>query len=199
MPCRRFASPSCCLRSPGPGSPGSPAVYWHFVRTSHALTAAERATLDRLLTYGPRDASDDDAGELLLVLPRPGTISPWASKATDIAHNCGLPAVERIERGIAYRIGTRDGAPLAAADRAALLPLLHDRMTEAVFPALSRRGAPVRQSRAAAAGIDRADRPRTRGDRRSECSSGPRAVRRRNRLPGGEFPRTRGAIRPTSS
>jgi phosphoribosylformylglycinamidine synthase len=113
------------------------AVYWHFVRTSHALTAAERATLDRLLTYGPRDASDGEAGELLLVLPRPGTISPWASKATDIAHNCGLPTVERIERGVAYRISTRDGAPLTAGDRAALLPLLHDRMTEAVFPALS--------------------------------------------------------------
>jgi len=113
------------------------AVYWHFVRTSHALTGAERATLDRLLTYGPRDASDDAAGELLLVLPRPGTISPWASKATDIAHNCGLAAVERIERGVAYRISTRDGAPLAAGDRAAVLPLLHDRMTEAVFPALS--------------------------------------------------------------
>ena len=113
------------------------AVYWHFVQTSRALTAVERATLDRLLTYGPRDANTDEAGELLLVLPRPGTISPWASKATDIAHNCGLPAVDRIERGIAYRVSTRDRAPLTAADRAALLPLLHDRMTEAVFPALA--------------------------------------------------------------
>ena len=63
------------------------AVYWHFVRTSRPLTAAERTTLDFLLTYGPRAAASDDAGELLLVLPRPGTISPWASKATDIAHN----------------------------------------------------------------------------------------------------------------
>ena len=113
------------------------AVYWHFVRTSRPLTAAERATLDLLLTYGPRAAGSDDAGELLLVLPRPGTISPWASKATDIAHNCGLPAVERIERGVAYRIATRDGAPASAGDRAALLPLLHDRMTEAVFPAMA--------------------------------------------------------------
>ncbi len=116
---------------------GVSAVYWHFVRTSRALTAAERATLDRLLTYGPRDGSNDDAGELLLVLPRPGTISPWASKATDIAHNCGLRAIERIERGLAYRITVRDGASLSAADRDALLPLLHDRMTEAVFPALA--------------------------------------------------------------
>ncbi len=112
------------------------AAYWHFVRTSYALTDAERATLDRLLTYGPRGAAGDDAGALFLVLPRPGTISPWASKATDIAHNCGLPAVERIERGVAYRIAARDGAPLTDADRAVLLPLLHDRMTEAVFPAL---------------------------------------------------------------
>ncbi|MEP6997021.1 MAG: phosphoribosylformylglycinamidine synthase [Betaproteobacteria bacterium] len=113
------------------------AVYWHFVRTADALSPAERATLDRLLTYGPRDADKDVAGELLLVLPRPGTISPWASKATDIAHNCGLGAVERIERGVAYRIATRDRAPLTDADRATLLPLLHDRMTEAVFPALA--------------------------------------------------------------
>ena len=116
---------------------GVSAVYWHFVRTTRALTAAERATLDRLLTYGPRGGSNDDAGELLLVLPRPGTISPWASKATDIAHNCGLPAIERIERGLAYRMTMRDGASLSAADREALLPLLHDRMTEAVFPALA--------------------------------------------------------------
>ena len=113
------------------------AIYWHFVQTTHDLTAGERATLARLLAYGPREADADDAGELLLVLPRPGTISPWASKATDIARNCGLPAVVRIERGIAYRVTTRDGAPLTAADRAVLLPLLHDRMTEAVFPALS--------------------------------------------------------------
>ena len=113
------------------------AVYWHFVRATDALSSAERARLDRLLTYGPRGQSTDDAGELLLVLPRPGTISPWASKATDIAHNCGLTAIERIERGLAYRVVTRDGLPLGAGDRAALLPLLHDRMTEAVFGSLA--------------------------------------------------------------
>ncbi|HKW80169.1 MAG TPA: phosphoribosylformylglycinamidine synthase [Casimicrobiaceae bacterium] len=115
------------------------AVYWHFVNASRILSASERATLDRLLTYGPRDESGDgaDRGELLLVIPRPGTVSPWASKATDIAHNCGLSAIERIERGVAYRVATRDGAPLASADRAALLPLIHDRMTETVCSALS--------------------------------------------------------------
>ena len=113
------------------------AVYWHFVRTSRELTRAEQGTLDRLLTYGPRGDGGSGRGEMLLVLPRPGTISPWASKATDIAHNCGLAAIERIERGVAYRVATRDDAPLSPGDRQTLLPLLHDRMTEAVFASLT--------------------------------------------------------------
>ncbi|MFI4951657.1 MAG: phosphoribosylformylglycinamidine synthase [Burkholderiales bacterium] len=116
---------------------GVAGVYWHFVRTSRELSAGERATLDRLLSYGPRDEGGDHAGEMLLVIPRPGTISPWASKATDIAHNCGLPAIDRIERGIAYFVATRDGVALGSADRASVLPRLHDRMTEAVFPSLA--------------------------------------------------------------
>jgi phosphoribosylformylglycinamidine synthase len=113
------------------------ADFWHFVQASRQLTRAERETLDRLLTYGPHGAAQGDDGELLLVIPRPGTISPWASKATDIAHNCGLGAIERIERGVAYRIAVRNGHRLDEATRANLLSLIHDRMTEAVFPALS--------------------------------------------------------------
>ncbi len=112
---------------------GLAATFWHFVALRRELTSAERATLERLLTYGPHDVAGSDSGELLLVVPRPGTISPWSSKATDIASNCGLDAAERIERGVGYRIAVRNGAPLSAADRDALLPLLHDRMTEAVF------------------------------------------------------------------
>ena len=74
-------------------------------------------------------------GELLLVVPRPGTISPWSTKATDIARHCGLRAVERVERGTAFYIQTRDEpcADLSAAAKGALLALIHDRMTEAVF------------------------------------------------------------------
>ena len=116
------------------------AAYWHFVHASRVLSASERATLDRVLCYGPRDQGhghSDNGGELLLVIPRPGTVSPWASKATDIAHNCGLTAIDRIERGVAYRVATRDGAPLGAADRAAVLPLVHDRMTETVCATLA--------------------------------------------------------------
>jgi phosphoribosylformylglycinamidine synthase len=115
---------------------GITADFWHFVQTERELTAAERATLERILTYGPQATAHGDAGELLLVLPRPGTISPWASKATDIAHNCGLAAVTRIERGVAWRVATRRSKPLTAADRGAVLPLIHDRMTEAVFGSL---------------------------------------------------------------
>ena len=115
---------------------GIAAHFQHFVQTQRQLTAAERATLERILTYGPHGAEHADAGELLLVIPRPGTISPWASKATDIAHNCGLAAITRIERGVAWRIATRGPKPLSDKDRAALLPLIHDRMTEAVFASL---------------------------------------------------------------
>src|SRR5690349_3877485 len=64
------------------------ATFVHFVELSRALGAGERATLDQLLTYGPapRDAEQGGGAELLVV-PRPGTISPWSSKATDIARN----------------------------------------------------------------------------------------------------------------
>jgi phosphoribosylformylglycinamidine synthase len=113
---------------------GVEATYRHFVELARPLELAERATLERLLTYGPEPRADDGIeGVIVLVVPRPGTISPWSSKATDIARNCGLAAVTRIERGIVYRIASVGGVALAAADRAALLPLLHDRMTEAVF------------------------------------------------------------------
>jgi phosphoribosylformylglycinamidine synthase len=112
------------------------ATYRHFVEVERNLMPVERATLERLLAYGPHDRIEVDRGELFVVVPRPGTLSPWSSKATDIARNCGLSAVNRIERGVAFRVESAGGAPLVAADRAALLPLLHDRMTEAVLPRL---------------------------------------------------------------
>ena len=110
--------------------------FWHFVEIRRPLSGPERGTLDRLLTYGPQGKTDDIEGELLLVVPRPGTISPWASKATDIAHSCGLDAIVRIERGVAYRVSTRGGAPLAEHERSLLLSKIHDRMTETVFSKL---------------------------------------------------------------
>ncbi len=107
----------------------------HLIDAARPLTATETTRLDALLRYGPREPVDpasppaQEAGELVLVVPRPGTVSPWSSKATDIARVCGLEVVRRIERGIAYRLQSRDVA-LAGSRLTALLPLLHDRMTE---------------------------------------------------------------------
>ncbi|WP_263772366.1 phosphoribosylformylglycinamidine synthase [Propionivibrio soli] len=101
------------------------AEYWHFVKLKAALAGEGRQQLAALLEERP---VAEQKGVLFLITPRVGTISPWSSKATDIAWNCGLAAIERIERGIAFRIeGGGD------AQRAAIAALLHDRMTEAVL------------------------------------------------------------------
>ena len=109
------------------------AEYWHFVELERALSDAEARRLDRILTYGPADTPHAVRGELTLVVPRFGTISPWSSKATDIAHHCGLEAIRRVERGVAYFMTTADQQALTAGERAALFPLVHDRMTETVL------------------------------------------------------------------
>ena len=110
------------------------ARFIHFVDTAHPLEAGERQILERLLTYGPRPegpSAADPVGDTLLIVPREGTISPWSSKATDIAHVCGLTAIRRIERGIEYRL--LDTQPLGPERLAALAPVLFDRMTEMVL------------------------------------------------------------------
>ena len=109
------------------------AEFWHFAWSEGALGEAEQNVLQQILTYGPKLAEETPAGDLFLVVPRPGTISPWSSRATDIARHCGLESISRLERGIAYYVATQDGAPLTAAEVEALKPLIHDRMTEAVF------------------------------------------------------------------
>ncbi|MCC6134089.1 MAG: phosphoribosylformylglycinamidine synthase [Gammaproteobacteria bacterium] len=106
------------------------AEFIHFV--DGRLTTHDREVLDQLLRYGPAVPQRHLTGEpTALVIPRPGTISPWSSKATDIAHNCGLQHVRRIERGVAYYLTTAQ--PLTAADWTGLQPALHDRMTEVVL------------------------------------------------------------------
>ena len=103
------------------------AEFMHFADLTAELSADEQTKLEKLLTYGPTIAEHTPAGTLILVTPRPGTISPWASKATDIAHNCGLSQVHRVERGIAYYVEGN----LSAEQTAEVAALLHDRMTEA--------------------------------------------------------------------
>ncbi|REL37451.1 phosphoribosylformylglycinamidine synthase [Thalassotalea euphylliae] len=106
------------------------AEFSHFAHLSVALTTDESEVLAKLLTYGPTIEEHEPNGTLLLVTPRPGTISPWSSKATDIAHNCGLDKVIRLERGIAYYI---NGETLTVEQEKLLNNLLHDRMMESIF------------------------------------------------------------------
>ena len=113
------------------------AEFWHFVWSDGELSTAEQATLQQILTYGPHVTQAIPCGDLLLVIPRPGTISPWASRATDIAKHCGLGKVQRIERGIAYYASKPNGMPLSQAEQQALKLVIHDRMTESVFTQLA--------------------------------------------------------------
>lgn len=108
------------------------AEYAHFADLTSPLDTDEQTKLEKLLTYGPTIAEHTPAGQLVLVTPRPGTISPWASKATDIAHNCGLKQVHRVERGIAYYVE----GDLSTEQLTHVIALLHDRMTEATHSKL---------------------------------------------------------------
>ncbi|MDB9977791.1 phosphoribosylformylglycinamidine synthase, partial [Porticoccaceae bacterium] len=107
------------------------AEYIHIADLNEPLTSDESKTLEALLQYGPKEQDVDKAGVLLLVVPRPGTISPWSSKATDIVHNCGLKNVLRVERGIAYYLQ----ADTSLSDNQLMIlgELLSDRMVEAVL------------------------------------------------------------------
>ena len=106
------------------------AEYLHFVELNRPLVSEQEAKLKALLHYGPTLAEHDAKGETFIVIPRVGTISSWSSKATDIAHNCGLNEVERIERGLAYYFEL--SKPLDEKTTEKLTALLHDRMMETV-------------------------------------------------------------------
>ncbi|MEZ9902381.1 phosphoribosylformylglycinamidine synthase [Vibrio breoganii] len=107
------------------------AEFMHFADVSAELDASEAEKLEKLLTYGPTIEEHEPQGTLVLVTPRPGTISPWSSKSTDIAHNCGLDKVKRLERGTAYYVET--SVALDEAQTKAVKALVHDRMMEVVF------------------------------------------------------------------
>ena len=111
---------------------GFDARYVHFVDVEERLTDTELDLLQQLLDSGSVLAVDP-AGHGLWVVPRIGTLSPWSTKATDIAHNCGLHKIHRIERGIRYDLRLARGAAPDEACFQALLPVLHDRMTESVL------------------------------------------------------------------
>ncbi|KIU53332.1 MULTISPECIES: phosphoribosylformylglycinamidine synthase [Pseudomonas] len=112
-----------------PAVSGLYAEFAHFAEVDGELSADQQHVLARLLKYGPSVPVQEPSGRLFLVMPRFGTISPWSSKASDIAHNCGLENVKRLERGTAFYVG----GELSEADVAAVAELLHDRMTQIVL------------------------------------------------------------------
>ncbi|MGB4195536.1 MAG: phosphoribosylformylglycinamidine synthase [Limnohabitans sp.] len=124
------------LATVSPQVQGISARFVHLVATTTPLQDAQKKTLSALLTYGEPYAGPTD-GPVIVVSPRIGTVSPWASKATDIAHNCGFD-VRRIERLTEYRLTLKSGllgtAKLTADQLGQVAALLHDRMTESAMP-----------------------------------------------------------------
>ena len=112
-----------------PAVSGLYAEFAHFAEVSGTLGADEEQVLARLLKYGPSVPVQEPAGRLFLVVPRFGTISPWSSKASDIAHNCGLGKIQRLERGIAFYVQ----GEISDADVQLIAATLHDRMTQLVL------------------------------------------------------------------
>ncbi|VXC89673.1 phosphoribosylformylglycinamidine synthase [Pseudomonas sp. 9Ag] len=112
-----------------PAVRGLYAEFAHFAEVSGTLGADEQQVLARLLKYGPSVPVQEPAGRLFLVIPRFGTISPWSSKASDIARNCGLDKIQRLERGIAYYVE----GDFSEADAGLIAAVLHDRMTQLVL------------------------------------------------------------------
>ncbi len=111
------------------------AEFWHFAELSREATRDERLQLDALLAYGADAEPSESHQHAFLVVPRLGTISPWSSKATDIASNCGLSFVQRIERGVWYWVNSEGALPKEA--KRAIEEACHDRMTEVVLPTIA--------------------------------------------------------------
>ncbi|MBL1142817.1 MAG: phosphoribosylformylglycinamidine synthase [Proteobacteria bacterium] len=109
------------------------AHFIHFAETSAGLNDKEQAQLDGLLNYGSVIEIDNNDSAKLIVIPRPGTISPWSSKATDIVHNSGLDKVIRIERGIVYLLTLSSGSNLTDELVELIKLIIHDRMTDVVI------------------------------------------------------------------
>jgi phosphoribosylformylglycinamidine synthase len=120
------------LRQKVPAVSGLYAEFAHFADVRGELSSEEQHVLARLLEYGPSVPVQEPSGRLFLVMPRFGTISPWSSKASDIAHNCGLEKVLRLERGISFHVA----GEFSERDAQAIAELLHDRMTQVVLERL---------------------------------------------------------------
>ncbi len=128
----RLARFSTEIKAIAPRLKGLAAEHWYFVELSRDLEAAELARLKDLLHAFPATPAEP-VGQMLLVTPRLGTISPWSSKATEISRQCGFDAVIRIERGTAWTLELKS---LDTDQRAGVEAVIHDRMTESVLATL---------------------------------------------------------------
>ncbi len=124
------------LREVHPGIESVAASFVYLLELDCALTSVDELRLREVLTESGQSAQEIPSGELFVITPRPGTISPWSSKASDILHNCGFGDVRRVERGRAVVLRMRQGQGLPERLRPAVEALLHDRMTETVFASL---------------------------------------------------------------
>ncbi|KGN36205.1 phosphoribosylformylglycinamidine synthase [Knoellia subterranea] len=124
------------LQAVEPGITAVTARFVHWVASETPLTEGAAAQLEQILTYGEAYAgeSPSEAPRTLVVVgPRLGTISPWASKATDIVHNCGID-IRRVERVTEYALEGIDADTIGSDQWGALAAVLHDRMTETALP-----------------------------------------------------------------
>ena len=119
------------IQALSPGITGVAANYAHFVELERPLTKEENLALGQILSQRPKTPSAALEGAYFLVVPRLGTLSPWSSKATDIATRCGLNAVKRIERGIEYVL--HGVGELSPSQQESIKGLLHDRMTQVIL------------------------------------------------------------------
>ncbi|HJV49840.1 MAG TPA: phosphoribosylformylglycinamidine synthase, partial [Noviherbaspirillum sp.] len=125
------------LQAAEPAIVGVTGRFLHFIDAASAPSQEDIGRLNALLTYGDPFSGATD-GEQFVVIPRFGTISPWASKATDIVHNCGMAHIKRLERGVAYYVQMKSGLlggakKLSEQATQEVVALLHDRMTENVL------------------------------------------------------------------
>ncbi len=111
--------------------------YVYFADLEQALDEAQAQRLATLLNSEAVDETLACSQPDVLIVPRLGTISPWSSKASDIVHNCGLSTVRRVERGVAYFFAKSDSTALTSSEHTSVVPLIHDRMTEAVLFSLN--------------------------------------------------------------
>ena len=116
-----------------PGIQKLQARFVHFLELDAPLSAVEEERLADLLAYGSASDIDDGSIPACIVIPRPGMISPWSSKATDILHHCGLESVKRIERGTCWFLEFAHGQPPELEQPDRIRHCLHDRMTQSVI------------------------------------------------------------------